>query len=192
MPVTALTVRPYLTVFPATFPWYLVHPAGTRPASTADAVPADEAISTSDTALPPTRNVTAAAGACARMAEPNPAAAAPPHIDGLTWTAFAAGLPVLAADSVPYSPTADRSDRRDPVDPGQQRAAQLRRAEQPGRRGAAARRRTARRRGPAASAAASQARHSDRHEPPDQNSPPATVPHPHLRHGHSGKHDFSA
>src|SRR5580693_5810687 len=102
MPVTALPVRPYLTVLPATFPWYLVHPAGTRPASTADAEPAEEAISTSETALPPSRNVTAAAGAAPRMPEPNPAAAAAAQADGRTWTALTTGLPVLAADSDAY------------------------------------------------------------------------------------------
>src|ERR1700722_1002868 len=104
MPVTALPVRPNLTVLPATFPWYFAHPAGTRPASTADAEPAEEAISTSETALPPNRNVTAAAGAPARRAEPNPAGAAPAQADGLTWTALAAGLPVLMADSDAYFP----------------------------------------------------------------------------------------
>src|ERR1700722_5951268 len=104
MPVTALTVRPYSTVFPATFPWYLAHPTGTSPASAADADSAEEATSTSDTTLPPTRNVTGPAGAAAGMAEPNPADAAPAQADGLTWTALAAGLPVLADGSDAYSP----------------------------------------------------------------------------------------
>src|ERR1700728_347062 len=100
MPVIAAPVRPYLTVFPATFPWYRAHPAGTCPASTADAESAEEAISTSETVLPPTRNVTAAAGASARMVEPSPAAApAPAQAAGLTWTALAPGLPVLADGS---------------------------------------------------------------------------------------------
>src|SRR5690242_40765 len=73
------------------------------PARAVAAVLAEDAISTSETPLLPTLNVTAAAGDAASAVGLNPAAA-PAHVLGVTWPALAPFLLVFAAVSDEYLP----------------------------------------------------------------------------------------
>src|SRR5579862_5787314 len=91
-PLIAFSVTPYLKVFPSAFSSYVEHSAGISPASAADADAAEDAISTSETPLVPTLNITAAAGDPDSAAGSNPDVAAPAQVLGVICVLLALWL----------------------------------------------------------------------------------------------------